>query len=154
MPDDDDRYSKMSYGSRSTHKSSGGVGVAAGKARGNNKDGNVTQVMSVTNESAKAMVLGDPISYHDVLSMEDCKAGKRHVIKNLKCLRSSEFMRRYLPWPYNHKLVSSKWVFRMKMGPDGQVEHYKACLVAQGFLQVEGINYNETFVPVTKFNSI
>ena len=42
----------------------------------------------------------------------------------------------------------------MKMGPDGQIKHYKACLVTQGFSQVEGIDYNETFAPVTKFNSI
>ena len=40
------------------------------------------------------------------------------------------------------------------MGPDGQIKCYKACLVAQGFSQVEGIDYNETFAPVTKFNSI
>ena len=42
----------------------------------------------------------------------------------------------------------------MKMGPDGQIECYKARLIAQGFSQVEGIDYNETFAPVTKFNSI
>ena len=42
----------------------------------------------------------------------------------------------------------------MKMGPDGQIKHYKARLVTQGFSQVKGIDYNETFAPVTKFNSI
>ena len=42
----------------------------------------------------------------------------------------------------------------MKHGPNGQIERYKARVIAQGFSQVEGIDYNETFVPVTKFNSI
>ena len=56
--------------------------------------------------------------------------------------------------PHNCKIVGCKWVFRYKLGPDGQIKKYMACLVAQGFLQVEGINYNETFVPVTKFISI
>ena len=56
--------------------------------------------------------------------------------------------------PHNRKIVGCKWVFRYKLGPDGQIKKYKACLIAQGFLQVEGIDYNETFVPVTKFNLI
>ena len=40
------------------------------------------------------------------------------------------------------------------MGSDGQIERYKARVIAQGFSQVEGIDYNETFAPVTKINSI
>ena len=63
VPDDNDRYSKTSYGSQSAHKSSGGVGVAAGEARGNDNEGNMTQVTGVTTESANAAILGDPISY-------------------------------------------------------------------------------------------
>ena len=42
----------------------------------------------------------------------------------------------------------------IQMGPDGQIECYKAHLVAQGFSQVKGIDYNKTFAPITKFNSI
>ena len=56
--------------------------------------------------------------------------------------------------PHDHKIVGCKWVFRYKLGPDGQIEKYKVCLITQGFSQVEGIDYNETFAPVTKFNSI
>ena len=56
--------------------------------------------------------------------------------------------------PHDHKVVGSKWVFRYKLGLDGQIAKYKVHLVTQGFSQVEGINYNETFVPVKKFNSI
>ena len=45
-------------------------------------------------------------------------------------------------------LVGSKWVFITKVNEDGVVERYKARLVAQGFSQRVGSDYNETFSPV------
>jgi hypothetical protein len=45
-------------------------------------------------------------------------------------------------------------VFKIKHGVDGEVEHYKARLVARGFTQTFGVDYNETFAFVAKFVSI
>ena len=56
--------------------------------------------------------------------------------------------------PRGRKVIGSKWVYKRKRGPDGQVVKYKARLVAQGFTQVEGIDYNETFAPTAKFATI
>ena len=47
-----------------------------------------------------------------------------------------------------------KWVYRTKYASDGSVEILKARLVSKVFSQVEGIDYNETFAPVAKMNSI
>lgn len=52
------------------------------------------------------------------------------------------------------KLIRCKWVFTIKTKGNGEIDRYKARLVAKGFTQHEGIDYHETFAPVTKLTSI
>ena len=59
-----------------------------------------------------------------------------------------------VPLPKGRKLVRCKWDYITKYASDGSVERLKERLVSKGFSQVEGIDYNETFAPVSKMNSI
>ena len=59
-----------------------------------------------------------------------------------------------VPLPPGKKTVGSKWVFKKKTGADGKVEHFKARLVAQVFTQRYGDDYDETFCPVVRFESL
>ena len=55
-----------------------------------------------------------------------------------------------VPLPEGIKPVTSRWVTTDKYGPDGKVTKHKARLVARGFQQEEGIDYEETFASVVK----
>ncbi|GJZ81423.1 retrotransposon protein, putative, ty1-copia subclass [Tanacetum coccineum] len=56
--------------------------------------------------------------------------------------------------PPNGKTIGSKWIFKNKTDMDGVVHTYKACLVAKGFTQTYGVNYEENFSPVTDIRAI
>lgn len=51
-------------------------------------------------------------------------------------------------------IIGCKWVFKTKLNADGSLHKLKACLVAKGYHQVDGIDYNETFSPVIKSSTI
>ena len=56
--------------------------------------------------------------------------------------------------PLDKRTVGCKWMFTIKHNADGNIERNKARLVAQEFTQTYGIDYEETFAPVAKLNSI
>lgn len=50
--------------------------------------------------------------------------------------------------------VTAKWIFKTKLDSVGLLAKSKARLVARGFMQQEGIDYNEVFAPVAKWNTM
>jgi hypothetical protein len=59
-----------------------------------------------------------------------------------------------VPKPKSKDVVSSKWLFKIKHVVDGSIEKHKARLVAHGFSQKKGIDYEETFAPIARYTSI
>ena len=56
--------------------------------------------------------------------------------------------------PPRKSVVDCKWIYKIKTRSDGSIKRYKALLVAQGFIQQYGIDYEETFTPVACISSV
>ncbi|KAI3745847.1 hypothetical protein L6452_08258 [Arctium lappa] len=59
-----------------------------------------------------------------------------------------------VPRPSDKTVIGTKWVFRNKLDEHGTITRNKARLVAQGYRQEEGIDYDETFAPVARLEAI
>jgi len=98
-------------------------------------------------------ILKDPTTYEEAMSRGDARHWKRACTEELE-----EFVRQNIfstvPRPIGQKVIGCKWVFKTKLNVEGQIECYKARLVAQGFSQIPGIDFNEMFAPVTHHQTL
>jgi Reverse transcriptase (RNA-dependent DNA polymerase) len=56
--------------------------------------------------------------------------------------------------PAKHHGIGCLWVYKIKVDGDGNIEKYKARLLAKGFTQIPGIDFLETYAPIASMNSI
>ncbi|UYV65648.1 hypothetical protein LAZ67_3004952 [Cordylochernes scorpioides] len=59
-----------------------------------------------------------------------------------------------VPKPENENLIKGKWIFNIKLNPDGSIDKRKARFVAMGHNQKPGVDYEESFAPVMKLDSL
>jgi len=59
-----------------------------------------------------------------------------------------------VPRPYDINVIGTKWIYKNKSDENGTVTRNKARLVVQGYTQVEGLDFDETFALVARLESI
>ena len=95
----------------------------------------------------------EPLTLEEVLSNPEKEHWAEAMEKEMKSLQENEVWD-LVELPRGRRPVGSKWVFKVKTDKDGNVERYKARLVAQGFTQKFGADYDETFCSVVRLESI
>ncbi|GJU31570.1 retrovirus-related pol polyprotein from transposon TNT 1-94 [Tanacetum coccineum] len=105
-------------------------------------------------KTAKKEVLERDIG-DETLGIDDVvniKESRNYLLEiNLRNIYTNELL---VPQPKNMTIIGTKWLFRNKLDDNGIVSRNKAWLVAQDYNQQGGINYDETYAPVARLESI
>ncbi|CAI7798391.1 unnamed protein product [Closterium sp. NIES-54] len=91
----------------------------------------------------------EPKKLAKALSGPDAEKWKQSVKEEYDSLLENETWE-LCELPPRKKAISSKLIFRHKYGPDGELTRYKSRLVAKGFQQTKGKDFDEIFAPVGK----
>ena len=62
--------------------------------------------------------------------------------------------REFVDRPKGRKVIGVKWVFRTKLNADCSINKHKAKLVVKGYAQIFGVDYHDTFAPVSRLDTI
>ncbi|KAI0996392.1 hypothetical protein K3495_g11788 [Podosphaera aphanis] len=103
------------------------------------------KIASETNE--------EPKTINEALSGSEKDLWQKAINKELQSLAQNHTWD-VVPRPQKRNIVGSKWVFKIKYNADGSIERYKARLVAQGFSRLPGHDFDETFAPVARYDSL
>ena len=97
----------------------------------------------------------EPTSYQEAISCADSEKWQIAMQEELAALKLNNTWS-VVKLPKGANVVSSKWVFKVKLNEEGKISKYKCRLVARGFLQKEGIDYDasQTYAPVIRFKSL
>ncbi|GJS62863.1 zinc finger, CCHC-type containing protein [Tanacetum coccineum] len=95
----------------------------------------------------------DPRTYNEAMPSRDSTFWKEAIDDEIGSIMENN------TWilsdlPHGCKPLGCKWIFKRKMKVDGTIDKFKARLVIQGFRQKEGIDYFDTYAPVSRITTI
>ncbi|KAH9656751.1 hypothetical protein KPL70_022797 [Citrus sinensis] len=103
-------------------------------------------------EDETGVMEDDPINFHQAMQSSNSHKWIEAMNEEYKSMQDNKAWE-LISLPSGAKPIGYKWIFKTKRDSKGNVERYKARLVAKGFTQKEGIDYKETFSPVSTKDS-
>ena len=107
----------------------------------------------IENNEAQVIQNDEPLTYTEAILSTDSDRWQEAMESEIDSMYVNQVWS-LVDAPEGVNPIGCKWVYKKKIGADGQVETYKARLVAKGFRQKQGIDYDETFSPVAMLKSI
>ena len=95
----------------------------------------------------------EPNTYKEAMECEDRDHWKQAIQNEHENLRKKEVLKEVMTPNYPHRRIGSKYVFKVKI-KNGVVDKYKVRIVAKGYNQILDLDYNESFAPVARFNTL
>ncbi|GKB80230.1 retrotransposon protein, putative, ty1-copia subclass [Tanacetum coccineum] len=99
------------------------------------------------------MVENEPTSYRDAVTSSEGQQWREAIKSEIESILQNHTWE-LVDLPPGCKPLCYKWIFKKKMKADGTIDKYKARLVIKGFRQREGLDYFDTYSPVTRITSI
>lgn len=103
--------------------------------------------------AATAADIPEPKSYKEALATDQREEWMRAADDEFASLMTNGTWE-LVPLPHGRKALPSRWVFKLKRNADGSIERFKARLVVKGYMQREGLDFNEVFAPVSKHSTL
>ena len=95
----------------------------------------------------------DPTSYNEAVSVPEKEKWITAMKEELDSLKKNgTYVETKLP--NGRKAIGCRWIYKTKLKSDGTIDKYKARLVAQGYSQIPGQDYSETFAPVARLTTL
>lgn len=99
------------------------------------------------------VAITEPTTHKQAMIADDAELWKEAIDEEMDALRRNNTWD-IVTRPKDRAVVGSRWVFKVKHRADGSVDRYKARLVAKGFSQIPGTDFEETYAPVARFDSL
>ena len=109
--------------------------------------------LSTTIDYAYLAIASIPLTYEEAIKSPDAENWKAAMDCEIKTLHDNHTWK-LTKLPHDRSETKGRWVYTIKQGKQPGNVQFKARYVARGFSQIQGLDYEETFSPTTRFTSI